>query len=342
MKFGAVTTPEAAGKVLAHHLSSPEGHKLFGKGHTLSATDVQVLTAAGIERVIVAALEAGDLSENEGARRVGLALAGPGVRAQTPGVGRANLLAEHAGPLRINVAALNHVNNIDEGITVATLREHTLVRPGQLVALVKIVPFAIAEARVNDVEAAARETTPIIAVRPVPRRSVALIVSGPEHARDKLRGDFEAPTRERLEKLGSSLDTVTYTAHDAEAICGALGEARTRGHDVVLMTGISAIIDRDDIAPTALRMAGGNVAHFGAPVDPGSLLMLGYLGGAPVLGMPGCAKSRKTNIIDWLLPRLLAGERLTRADIVVMGHGGLLEDISDRPMPRQIQEPGDD
>jgi molybdenum cofactor cytidylyltransferase len=104
---------------------------------------------------------------------------------------------------------------------------------------------------------------------------------------------------------------------------------------LILLAGVSAIIDQDDLVPSALRAAGGTVTHFGVPVDPGSLLMLGYIGETPVVGAPGCVKSPKTNVIDWILPRLLAGERLTGADLVAMGHGGLLDDISERPMPRR-------
>ncbi|MCC7451987.1 MAG: molybdopterin-binding protein [Anaerolineae bacterium] len=335
MKFGEVPLAAAVGHVLAHNLFGTDGHKLFSKGHVLIQADVIKLVASGWSSVVVAALDATDLSENEAARRVGIALAGPNVRIDAPGVGRANLSAEVAGPLRINVPALERINNIDEGITVATLREHTLVQPRQLLTLVKIIPFGIAAARVADVEAVAREAGPIITVRALQPRSVALILSGPAHAQDRLQADFIDPVRTRVEGWGSQLDEVLCVEHTESALAEAIQQAYETSHDLILLAGISAIIDRDDVAPQALRDAGGNVAHFGVPVDPGSLLMLGYIGDTPVIGAPGCIKSLKTNVIDWVLPRLLAGERLTRADLVVMGHGGLLDDISERPMPRQ-------
>lgn len=335
MKFGAVPVAEAAGKVLAHNVLGAEGRKLFGKGHVLTDADLKELHTLGQDSVIVAALEATDLGENEAARRVGMALAGTNVRITAPGVGRANLMAEVAGPLRINVPALDRINNIDEGITVATLREHTLVRPGQLLALVKIIPFGIPAARVEDVEAVAREAGPILSVRALQPRSVALIISGPASAQERLLTDFNDPVRQRIERLGSRLDAIICVEHTVAALAAAIREECATGRDLILLAGVSAIIDREDVAPTALCAAGGSVAHFGVPVDPGSLLMLGYIGQTPVVGAPGCVKSRQTNVIDWILPRLLAGERLTRADLVVMGHGGLLDDISERPMPRQ-------
>lgn len=331
MKFGPVPIEQAAGKVLAHNLVSADGHKLLSKGRLLTPDDLATLKAQNLAEVIVADLEPGDLSENEAARRVGEAVAGAGVRVTTPGVGRANLTAEHYGPLYINVPLLERLNNIDAGITIATLRQHTLVHPGELVTLVKIIPFAIPAARVIDVEQKALAAS-VITVRPLQPASVALIVSGPPSAQDRLCAAFESPVRNRLEKLNSTLDALAYVDHTPQAIAAAIKQHQH--HDLLILTGISAIIDQHDVMPTALQLAGGSVTHFGVPVDPGSLLMLGYVGAVPVLGAPGCIKSPKTNVIDWLLPRLLAGERLTRADLVSLGHGGLLEDISDRPMPR--------
>lgn len=334
MKFGPLPLAEAEGKILAHNLLGPDGRKMFGKGHILSASDLQALTLANCATVIVAAPDPTDLGENEAARRVGLAVAGPSVRVTAPGVGRANLIAEVEGPLCVNVPLLDRLNNIDEGITIATLREHTLVHPGHLLALVKIIPFAIPAARVVDVESIACQSPPAIRVRPLQRRSVGLIVSGPQSAHERLLNDFREPVEERINRLGSTLDAVSCVEHNPAAIADALREQVADGCGLILLAGVSAIIDRGDVVPTALADAGGTITHFGVPVDPGSLLMLGYLEEIPIVGAPGCIKSPKTNVIDWILPRLLAGERLTRADLVVMGHGGLLEDISERPMPR--------
>jgi molybdenum cofactor cytidylyltransferase len=334
LKFGAVPLEVASGHILAHKLLDAQGRKLLGKGHRLTADDLLLLGQHGFHEVTVAILAPSDLHEDEAARRVGIALAGAHVSVKAPGVGRANLTAEQSGPLRLNVPALERLNNIDEGITIATLREHTLVRPGDLVALVKIIPFAVPEARVVDVEATAHEHAPILTVRPLQPRSVGLIISGPAHAREQLVDSFCEPVRQRVEMLGSSLDDVLCVDHSVPAIAGAIQAQRDAGRSLILLAGISAIIDREDIVPTALEASGGGVVHFGVPVDPGSLLMLGYLGEIPVIGAPGCIKSLKTNVIDWILPRLIAGERMTRADLVAMGHGGLLDDISERPMPR--------
>lgn len=340
MRFGPVALDEAVGSILAHNVMNHDGHKLLRKGRVLTEKDIAVLRQLEYATVVVAVLDSNDLDENEGARRVGQAIAGPHIQVKTPGVGRANLIASARGPLVVNAPALNRLNNIDPGITIATLREHTLVKSGQLATLVKIVPFGIPEARIADVEAVAREAGPVIAVRPLKPISVSLIVSGPESVQERLMADFLAPVRTRIEFLESNLDSVCYVAHRPDSIANVIREEFDAGREMILITSVSAIIDLHDVVPTALLLAGGTITHFGMPVDPGTLLMLGYIGHVPVVGAPGCIKSPKTNVVDWVLPRLLAGERLTRADLVVMGHGGLLEDIRDRPMPRQMAEEG--
>jgi molybdenum cofactor cytidylyltransferase len=338
MKFGEVPIDQALGAILAHNHMGRDGHKKLGKGRVLTEKDLTILRDLGLQSVTVAQLDTTDLDENTAAQRVGNAITGQGLRITTPGVGRANIIATATGPLRVNVPALAQLNNIDPGITIATQYEHTLVHDGELVALVKIIPFGIPLARVRDVEAIAHDSAPILALRPLRPSSVALIISGPPTARDRLTEAFHAPVRQRIEALSSTLDSVTYTDHTPTAIADVICDQVAKPHDLILITSVSAIIDDEDVVPTALRRAGGNVAHFGTPVDPGSLLMLGYIDDVPVLGAPGCVRSLKTNVIDRVLPRLLAGERLTRADLVAMGHGGLLDDISDRPMPRHQED----
>jgi molybdenum cofactor cytidylyltransferase len=168
-------------------------------------------------------------------------------------------------------------------------------------------------------------------------QSVALILSGSASIREKLLDDF-APLTDRIATLGSQVTATHFIPLEDEtgeaALAERLREQRAAGAQLIVLAGETAIMDRHDIVPRAVERAGGRVEAVGAPVDPGNLLMVGYLGEVPVLGAPGCARSRKTNIVDWVLPRLLAGDRLTRADLFALGHGGLLEDAPERPMPR--------
>jgi molybdenum cofactor cytidylyltransferase len=335
MKFATLPLSETVGSILAHQCVDAEGRKLLGKGQRITVEDVSRLRGHGITHLAVVTLDTDDLDENEAARRIGTVIAGEQVQMSAPGVGRANLTAAATGVLRIRVSVLERLNTIDEGITIATLREHSLVQAGQLIALVKIIPYAMPLARVADVEALAREAGGVLSVRPLQARSVGMIITGPAAQHTQLSDSFVPPARTRIEHLGSHLTQITTVEHTEATIAAALDAQQQAGCEVILVAGIAATIDREDVVPRALRLARGSVAHFGVPVDPGNLLMLGYIGDTAVIGAPGCVKSLKTNVIDLILPRLFAGERLTRADLVAMGHGGLLDDIAERPMPRQ-------
>ncbi|MCI0714633.1 MAG: molybdopterin-binding protein [Chloroflexi bacterium] len=332
MKFGPIPLDDAENAVLAHKLLDNEGNRLLSKGHVLTADDIQLLREHSHAEVIVAQPGEHDVHENEAARRVGEAIAGDGIKVNASGVGRANLMTTVRGTLRVNADVLARLNNIHDGITISTLQQHTLVDSGELAALVKIVPFFVPDSRIKDLEHIAHEAAPIISVRPLKSGRVVLIISGPDSAREQLITDFHPPIKQRIEFLGSELLSPVYVSHTENDIANALKDYADA--DLILVASVSAIIDIEDIVPSALRLAGGSVTQHGVPVDPGTLLMMGYLGDVPVVGAPGCIKSPKTNVIDHILPRLLAGERLTRVDLVAMGHGGLLKDITDRPMPR--------
>jgi molybdenum cofactor cytidylyltransferase len=180
-----------------------------------------------------------------------------------------------------------------------------------------------------------------VKVDALPRRSVGLILSGSTSIHARLLSDFD-PLRVRIERLGSSLDRTDFVAlndeSDEAALAGMLRDQLSAGIELVLLAGETAIMDAHDIVPRAVIRAGGAVESVGAPVDPGNLLMLAYIDDVPIVGAPGCARSKKTNIVDWVLPRLLAGDRLTRRDIVGLGHGGLLQDVHERGAPREVQE----
>ncbi len=288
----------------------------------------------------VAELEPDDVGENDAARRVGVAVAGHGMRSVGPSAGRLNLLADGLGILRVDVDRLTRINDC-EGLTLATLLANTPVQPKDMVATVKIIPYALPEAIIHRAERIAAETTtPLISVDVLVPRPVSLIFSGSPSLQEKLNADF-APLQERVEALGSHVAYTDYLPLEDEQGERMLADILCRhyhaGAKLIILAGETAIMDRRDIVPRALERAGGSVEVVGVPVDPGNLLMLGYLHDVPVLGAPGCARSKKINIVGWVLPRLLAGDRLVRSDFISLGHGGLLEDTRQRPMPRKFE-----
>jgi molybdenum cofactor cytidylyltransferase len=336
MKFGPVPLAEAAGKILGHNIAGADGKRLLRKGKPLTPADLAALEALGRHSVYVAALAPDDVDENAAARRVAQAMAGPGLKLPGAASGRANALSKYLGILRVDAERLTRLNE-HEGLTVASLAAQSPVRPNQIVATVKVIPFALPEATVRAAETIAGEGGPLLLVDALPARAVSVIFSGSPALRDRLVADF-APLLERLEALGAQVVSLDFVALEDEAGESALArtlEARqAAGSEMMVLAGETAIMDRHDIVPRAIERAGGRVEALGAPVDPGNLLMVAYLGATPVVGAPGCARSRKINIVDWVLPRLLAGDHLSRADINALGHGGLLEEAPERPMPR--------
>jgi molybdopterin biosynthesis enzyme len=336
-RFGPVPIDDAVGKVLGHNVADASGRRALRKGRPISPDDVAVLREMGRRQVYVALPGPDDVEENRAAERIARAAAGAGVRLTAPAAARVNALSDVLGVLRVDAARLTRVNACD-GVSLATLPPHSAVHPGQLVATVKVIPYFLPAEILLRAEALASEAGPLVRVDPVVPTRVSLILSGSPPTRERVTADFEAPLRDRVEALGSTLEAVDFVALDDETGEAALAHTLRRrladGAGLVVLSGETAVVDRYDIAPRAIERAGGEVVCFGAPVDPGNLLLVAYVGGVPILGAPGCARSRKTNVIDWVLPRLLAGERLTRDDVVALGAGGLLEDVPERPMPR--------
>lgn len=344
MKFAPVPLSHAKGKILGHNIADTSGHRLLRKGKPVTEEDLEKLRALGRTSVYVAEMEPDDVDENRAARRIAESVCGPGLRLTGVSSGRANLLSDEMGILRIDVDRLAQINEC-EGITLATLTTHAPVHPRQIVATVKVIPYAVPETIVRRAETIAGVDSQIVQVDALPPRKVGMILSGSTSIHARLIADF-APLCDRIDHLGSSVTRTDFVALDDESDEAALAEMLEQqiaaGIGMILLAGETAIMDSHDIVPRAIERAGGRVESVGAPVDPGNLLMLAYLKDVPVVGAPGCARSRKTNIVDWILPRLLVGDRLTRRDIIELGHGGLLQDVRERGMPREIEVKEDD
>lgn len=337
MKFGPVPLADAENAILGHNVADADGRRTFRKGRPLSAEDLVRLGEMGHTVVYAAILEPGDVGEEEAALRVTRALAGDGLRLSGPSTGRVNLYATGLGVVRVDRDALLELNSCD-GVTLATRLADTAVAAGRMVATTKILPYALPESVVARAEEIGRLHAPLVAVDLLPARRVGLILSGSSGARQRVEAGFASALEQRLSALGSRLERIDYVCLDEEGgedrLARLLRQHRREGFELLVLAGETAIQDRQDIAPRAVERAGGEVICFGAPVDPGNLLLLAELDGVPVLGAPGCARSPKTNIVDLVLPRLLVGDCLSRSDIVAFGYGGLLEDVPERPLPR--------
>jgi len=338
MRFLSVPIEHSRGRILAHNVSGRDGTRLLRKGTTLDESHLDKLKRIGRAIVHVVELEPGDVDENEAAKILAGAVAGQGVSATTARTGRANLLADFAGVVRIDLDRLERLNRVP-GVALATVRRDTPIRAGGVLASLKIIPYALDAAAMANAVQAVGGATELFSVAPFQPRRVGLVLSGSPGARERLLPGFVESLRPRITGLGASVETVRYVlceqAEDEEAeLAREIGDAVASGVDLLLLAGETAIVDRDDIAPRAMVKAGAEVVVYGAPVDPGNLVTLAYLGDLPIVGLPGCARSPKANVIDLVLPRLLVGERLDASDFARLGHGGLLEDVPERGLPR--------
>ena len=325
--YQTILPPEQAiGHILRHNLADANGRKAFSKGHRIAAPDLPRLRALGVESVRVAVLEPGDIHEDAAARRLAEAVCGAGVSASTPAASRVNLLAEADGVVAIDVERLLKINQID-GLTVATLPSHALARARKRVATIKIIPFAVPEVALQRAEEIGRAGGAIVALHPLRALQVAIILVGSLAAQGRIEHGVLPAIVARVVELGSTVLAVRYVPPDEPAIAAAIAALRDNA-ELIIVAGETSIMDRDDVTPQGIQLAGGRIEHYGAPVEPGNLLLLAYLDTPgrqlPVLGAPGCVRSRDVNIVDLLLPRLLAGEHIGTHDIVALGHGGLL------------------
>jgi hypothetical protein len=311
--------PLPLGSVLAQDVLSGDGRVALGKGSVLSEADVARLRTLPWSELHLIEIEPGDLHEDEAGRRLARAAAGEGVVVQPQAAGTWPLAAGHRGLFEMDPATLMRINEIED-LAVVTLPRHQVVLEGEVVGRVKIVPFVTREERVRRAEAVAGETGGLLRVRPFAATRVAVLVQ--ESIDDANLSRFRSALEEKLAFFGSSLVSMVRVGADPAALDEAL-KAAARGAQLVAVAG-SRVMDPLDPALVAVERAGARVEMQGVPLHPGTLMWLAYLDQVPVMGAPGCALFAKPTAFDLLLPRLLTGERLSRAQLVELGAGGLI------------------
>ncbi len=336
MIFGEFPTTEAEGAVLAHSLRLSDGS--FAKGHKLDREDIERLATVGIERVIAARIEPGDLMEDEAAELLARTIAPDHLTFSEAATGRVNVHSAVDGLFVADRAAVDRLNSVDPAITLACLADHVPVRSGDMVATFKIIPLAVSGSKVAAGVEILRRTT-VFEVKPFQPHAVSLVATELPSLKTTVMDKTARVLSQRLQAAGSILQREERVAHRARAVADAITralKAPDRLPKLVIVFGASAVIDADDVIPAAIRLAGGEVVQVGMPVDPGNLLVLGKVGDVHIVGAPGCARSPKENGFDWVLDRILAGEQPTSRDISGLGVGGLLMEIQSRPRPRDI------
>ena len=328
MHFGDTPIEHALGAVLAHSLHLDGGR--IPKGRILTEADIEQFRAAGLTSIVAARLDESDVPENTAAARIGQALQCASLDIAEPSTGRVNIFAKFGGLCVIDAERINKINAAHESMTIATVPPYEPVNAGQLIATVKIIPFAVPLPQLTNVVSIIDGKQPALSVCSFQNRKVGVVFSELPTVPFKGKEKAIRVLEDRLVQVGSKIDEMIVCQHETPAVAEAIKTHLTRGCDLILLFGASAIVDRGDVIPAGIVGAGGAVTYFGMPVEPGNMLLLGRIGKVNAIGLPGCARSPKFNGFDWVLQRLFAGLSVDGQDIAGMGVGGLLKNMQRR------------
>ncbi|WP_419662080.1 molybdopterin binding domain protein [Desulfosarcina variabilis str. Montpellier] len=330
-----VPVQDAVGKMLCHDITQivPGFFKgrAFKKGRIIKQADVDKLLDMGKANIYVQDMKPGMLHEDEAARRIAEAAAGGGLRLSEPAEGKVNLISTEKGLLSVNTDALSRINEVED-IMFASRHTHFPVQPDMPVAGTRIIPLYTDEERIQTVEAICRHFYPLVEVKPFTPVKVGVVTTGSEIYHGRIEDKFGPVLRKKFEELGSEVIEQRFVSDDIQMTVDAIHELIARGAEFIALTG-GMSVDPDDQTPTSIRVSGARVVTYGAPVLPGAMFMLAYMGTIPVVGLPGCVMYYHASIFDLVIPRLLTGETLTKKDIAAMGHGAFCANCPDCRYP---------
>ena len=327
---------EAVGTKLAHDITEVRPGEFkgpaFRKDHVVCEEDLCHLQRLGKNHLYVIELAEDEVHENQAAAILAGALAGEGVVwKDEPREGKINLFAGREGLFRVDTAALAAFNMVDE-VMCATLHNHTVVKEGDLVGGTRAIPLVVKRPVLERAAAIARQNGAILSVRPMPCVDVGLIITGNEVYHGLIEDKFVPILSRKVEALGSRVHCVDFAPDDAGKISQAIRTQIEKGCGLLLLSG-GMSVDPDDVTRHGIRLAGAEEFHYGAAVLPGAMFLVAYVGKTPLLGVPACGLYHRTTVLDLVLPRVLAGEKIGKKDLALFGHGGLCRDCNPCSFP---------
>ncbi len=320
-----ISVRDAEGAVMCHDITeiipgTTKG-RVFRKGHIVKKEDIPRLLKMGKEHLYVWEVNNMVLHETDAALKIAKAVAGPGLILTEPVEGKVELKAEINGLLKINIPALEDINEISE-VVLASIHSNQVVNAGKTVAGCRVVPLVIDIDKISSVEQIGRLAFPVVEIKPLRFLKVGIVTTGSEVYGGLIEDQFGPVLEKKITELGSRILRQIIVDDKIEMINQAIQTLLQEGAEMIVTTG-GMSVDPDDVTPAGIRAAGGKVVVYGAPVLPGSMFMLAYIGNIPILGLPGCVMYHKTTIFDLVVPRILAGEEISRKDITRLAHGGL-------------------
>lgn len=331
-----VNVEEAVGLKLAHDITEirPGEFKgaAFRQGHTVCGEDVCRLQRLGKNHLYVIELAEDEIHENEAAAILAGALAGEGiVWEDNPQEGKINLYAARDGLLTVNVTTLAAFNLVDE-VMCATLHNHTLVQQGEKVAATRAIPLVMKRVAIERAAAIARSQGAVVAVKALVPIPVGIIITGNEVYHGLIEDRFAPILSHKVTALGSETVALDFAPDNVDLISQLIRNHLEQGCRLILLSG-GMSVDPDDVTRHAIRLAGATEIFYGSAVLPGAMFLAAYLGEVPLLGVPACALHHRITALDLILPRVLAGERIGKKDLAVLGHGGLCRDCPECSYP---------
>jgi len=319
---------DAIGMVLGHDVTKVIPGKFkgpaFRRGHIIRQQDIPELLNMGKEHIYIIEEEEGEVHEEEAALRIAGAVAAPEMKLNSPKEGRVNIASSVLGLLKVNKPLLKDINSIPD-VVLATMHNSTVCQPGTVVAGTKVIPLYVPEAKIKMVEELCQKKGNVIKVTPFKAKKVGVVITGNEVFKGRIKDKFGDTIRSKVEPLGSVINHQIIVPDDEELVARAVLEMRDKGSEVIVVCG-GLSVDPDDVSVEGVEKSGARIISYGAPVMPGAMFLFAMLEDIPILGAPAAVIFNETTIIDVVLPRVLAGEQISREDIIDLGHGGLCLD----------------
>ena len=330
-----VKTENAVGLVIGHDMTKTipgvyDGPR-FRRGDVIKKEDIPELLSMGKEHIYVIEKEEDQVHEEEAAIRIAKAIAGSNLKMTDPRQGRVNMKATVDGLVKINRPLLYEIHNIED-IIIAARHNNVTCKAGEIVAGTKIIPLFTSEDDLKKLEDLCKEKGKVVDVLPFIPQKVGMIITGNEIFKGITEDKFAAVMRKKIEKLGSTVISEVVVLDDEDIIAQAVLDMKNKGCDVIVTCG-GLSVDPDDVTAEGVEKSGARIISYGVPVMPGAMVLVAELGDIPILGAPGAVIFKKTTILDVLLPRILAKDKITRQDIIELAHGGLCLDCEECVYP---------
>lgn len=320
-----IKTIDAVGHVLCHDITQiikdvTKG-VAFKKGHVVKAEDIPVLLSIGKEHLYIWEKDEDMLHENEAAEILYGICHNEHIKPSEVREGKIEAIATCDGLFKVDTERLIEINSIDQ-VMIATRHTNLAVKAGEKLAGTRVIPLLIEKEVMEEVKRVAGHK-PLLQILPFQHKKVGIVTTGSEVYKGRIQDAFGPVIRKKLEPFGAEVLGQRIVDDKIERITEAIEDFLAQGADMIICTG-GMSVDPDDVTPSAIKAVGAEIISYGAPVLPGAMFLLGYYGeDIPVMGLPGCVMYAGATVFDLVLPRIMAGEKLSKKDLVKLGHGGL-------------------